>query len=72
MILDAITPKQPRLLVADLDGTLLHEDERRVIPTLPQGLGVWRVGAEHPRMVRALAGPTLSALFDTSDLRSAA
>ena len=52
MILDAITPKQPRLLVADL--------------------GVWRVGAEHPRMVRALAGPTLSALFDTSDLRSAA
>ena len=24
------------------------------------------------RMVRALAGPTLSALFDTSDLRSAA
>ena len=24
MILDAITPKQPRLLVADLDGTLLH------------------------------------------------
>lgn len=50
----------------------LSEDERRVIPTLPQGLGVWRVGAEHPRMVRALAGPTLSALFDTSDLRSAA
>ncbi|EIJ24760.1 hypothetical protein HMPREF1315_1212 [Bifidobacterium longum subsp. longum 2-2B] len=43
-----------------------------MIPTLPQGLGVWRVGAEHPRMVRALAGPTLSALFDTSDLRSAA
>ena len=39
----------------------LSEDERRVIPTLPQGLGVWRVGAEHPRMVRALAGPTLSA-----------
>lgn len=50
----------------------LSEDERRVIPTLPQGLGVWRVGAEHPHMVRALAGPTLSALFDTSDLRSAA
>ena len=50
----------------------LSEDERRVIPTLPQGLGVWRVGAEHPRMVRALAGPTLSALFDTSALRSAA
>ena len=23
----------------------LSEDERRVIPTLPQGLGVWRVGA---------------------------
>ena len=27
MILDAITPKQPRLLVADLDGTLLHDAE---------------------------------------------
>ena len=61
-----------RLSVAE--GEAL-EKMKRAFPawtTLPQGLGVWRVGAEHPRMVRALAGPTLSALFDTSDLRSAA
>ena len=44
MILDAITPKQPRLLVADLDGTLLHDAKvfedrfitQRSIDTMPE------------------------------------
>ncbi|KFI91275.1 ATP-binding protein [Bifidobacterium saguini DSM 23967] len=50
----------------------LSEDEEMLIPELAQGQAIWRIGREHPRLVRGLAGPTLDRLLDTSDLRSAA
>ncbi|WP_258186098.1 ATP-binding protein [Bifidobacterium sp. UTBIF-68] len=49
----------------------LSEDESTLIPVLAQGQAIWRIGAEHPRLIRGLAGPTLDRLLDTSGLRSA-
>lgn len=55
-----------RRLIPDMGA-----DEAEVIPSLAPGVGIWRIGGGQPRMVRPLAGPSMAALFDTSDMRRA-
>lgn len=67
-----VTFKQDDLTVLEHIIPDMAEDERATIPDLKPGMAIVRIGSTHPRMVSAMAGPTMRALFDTSDLRKGA
>ena len=47
----------------------LSEDEIDLIPVLPQGHGIWRIGEAQPRQVLPVPAPRWRGVFDTSGLR---
>ena len=50
----------------------MPDEVAALVPGLPEGVGLWMLGRQPVRMVRAVVGPTLSEVFDTSMLRHAA
>ena len=67
-----VTFQQNDLAVLERIIPDMSEDEIATIPRLEKGVAIVRVGHEHPRMVTALAGASMGALFDTSALRRGA